>query len=82
MRQRPPRRAEKRALIDSAADVVGKNRTEFILDAACEKAHEVLADPTHFQLSSDQIAAFNRLVDAPVSDAVLKLLNKRAPWDR
>lgn len=74
--------AEKRVLIDSAADVVGKNRTEFILDAVCEKAHEVLADRTNFQLSSDQLATFNRLVDAPVSDAVLELLNKRAPWDR
>lgn len=74
--------AEKRALIDHAADVSGKNRTEFMLDALCEKAHEVLADRTHFQLSDDHLAAFNRLLDAPVSDAVVRLLTKRTPWDR
>lgn len=74
--------AEKRILIDSAADVLGKNRTEFILDAVCEKAHEVLADRTQFQLDSEQLATFNRLLNEPVSDALVKLLNKRAPWDR
>lgn len=73
---------EKRVLIDSAADVLGKNRTTFILDAVCEKAHEVLADRTNFQLNSDQLTAFNQLLDAPVSSAVVRLLNKRAPWDR
>lgn len=73
---------EKRVLIDSAADVLGKNRTTFILDAVCEKAQEVLADRTHFQLSSDQLATFSRLLDAPMSSAVVRLLNKPAPWDR
>ncbi|MDQ3205291.1 MAG: DUF1778 domain-containing protein [Pseudomonadota bacterium] len=73
---------EKRILIDTAANVLGKNRTDFILDAVCEKAHEVLADRTQFQLGSEQLAAFNRLLDEPVSEAVVTLLNQRAPWDR
>lgn len=43
--------AVKQALIDHAAQFSGKNRTDFILDASCEKAQEVLADQTHFALS-------------------------------
>lgn len=72
----------KKALIDQAADALGKKRTEFMLDALCEKAHEVLADRTQFQLSQQRLAAFNRLLDEPVSDAALRMLTKRAPWDR
>ena len=34
--------AAKRALIDHAAEISGKNRTDFILDASCEKAREIL----------------------------------------
>ncbi len=71
-----------KALIDRAADAVGKKRTEFMLDALCEKAHEVLADRTQFQLSAQRLASFNRLLDEPVNAAALRMLSKRAPWDR
>ena len=43
--------AAKQKLIDQAARVSGKNRTEFILDASCEKALEVFADRTQFVLN-------------------------------
>ena len=35
---------EQRALIDSAAEVVGKSRSDFMLEAACERAQGVLLD--------------------------------------
>ncbi|WP_052338334.1 DUF1778 domain-containing protein [Luteimonas huabeiensis] len=57
--------ADKQALIDRAAKVSGKNRTEFILDASCEKAREVLADQTHFAVSRAAMQRFNARVEAP-----------------
>ena len=72
----------KKALIDQAADALGMNRSEFVLQTLCEKAHEVLADRSVFQLSKDQLAAFNRVLDQPVTEAAMRMLTKRAPWER
>lgn len=76
--------AAKQALIDHAAAVLGKNRTEFILDASCEKAREVLADQTHFALSRQALRRFNTLIEAPLTntDALQRLLGTPAPWER
>ncbi|KAF1693088.1 DUF1778 domain-containing protein [Pseudoxanthomonas koreensis] len=76
--------AAKQALIDRAAEVSGKNRTEFILDASCEKAREVLADQTHFVASRKVMQRFNELVEAPLADpeALRRLLDTPAPWER
>lgn len=76
--------AAKQALIDQAAGVMGKNRTEFILEASCEKAREVLADRTHFAVSRKVLERFSKLIDAPLesSEALKRLLSKPAPWER
>lgn len=75
--------AAKQALIDLAAHVSGKNRTDFILDASCEKAQEVLADRTHFALSRQALQRFNELIVAPLTDAdaLRRLLSTSAPWE-
>jgi uncharacterized protein (DUF1778 family) len=76
--------AAKQALIDRAVELSGMNRTEFILDAVCEKAREVLADQTWFALSRRDLRRFNDLLDAPLEDnaAIRRLLNTPAPWER
>ncbi len=76
--------AAKQALIDHAAEISGKNRTEFILEASCEKAREVLADQTHFAVSRKILQRFNLLIDAPLAntEALKRLLSKPAPWER
>lgn len=76
--------AAKQALIDHAAEVTGKNRTEFILDAVCEKAREVLADQAHFALSRQALQRFNAVIEAPLenSDAIRRLLATPSPWER
>jgi uncharacterized protein (DUF1778 family) len=76
--------AAKQALIDHAAQASGKSRTDFILDASCEKAHEVLADQKHFALSPKAWRRFNELVEAPLANAaaVRRLLSTPAPWER
>lgn len=76
--------AAQRALIDQAAQVQGKSRTDFMLEAACEKAQQVLLDRTVFALDHQRFTRFVELLDAPVktNKALLKLLAKRAPWER
>lgn len=75
--------AAKQALIDHAVEVSGRNRTEFILDAVCEKAREVLADQTRFTLSRPALQRFNALLDAPLqnNEAMRRLLSTPAPWE-
>lgn len=75
--------AAKRDLIDHAAEIAGKTRSAFMLDASCEKAEEVLADQTSFSLGRDKLRAFNALLDAPLQneDIVARLLAKRSLWE-
>lgn len=74
----------KQALIDRAVEISGMSRTDFILDAACEKAREVLADRTQFALSGAALRRFNALLDAPLENnaAIRRLLATPAPWER
>ena len=74
----------RRALIDRAAAAVGKNRSEFMLDAAIKEAETVLLDRRLFQLDARTFSRFTAALDAPPADnpRLRKLLARRAPWDR
>jgi len=74
----------RRALIDRAAEALGKDRTEFMLDAATREAQSVLLDRRVFQLDDAAFRRFTRILDAPptANPRLRKLLAKRAPWDR
>ena len=76
--------AAKRALIDQAAQVQGKSRTEFMLDAASEKAQQVLLDRTLFVLDAKRYRQFAEALDAPLknSKALAKLLARKTLWER
>lgn len=76
--------AEQKAIIDSAAQLLGKSRTAFILDLAVRHAEDVLAEKTHFHLSPEQWDAFTALLDAPVQPdpALIRLLKTPALWDK
>ena len=76
--------AAQKAIIDSAAQLLGKSRTAFILDLAVRHAEDVLAEKTHFQLSTEQWDTFTTMLDAPVrpDSALVRLLNTPAPWDK
>ncbi len=73
----------RRALIDQAAQLSGKSRTDFMLDAACEKAQQVMLDRTVFALDKSGFRRFAKILDAPItnSNAILRLLKRRAPWE-
>lgn len=70
-------------LIDQAADISGRNRSEFMLEAACEKAREVLLDRTQFELGAAAHGRFARALEGPLPDAaaIARLLSRRAPWE-
>lgn len=73
----------RRALIDRAASAVGKSRTEFVLEAAAEKAQQVLLDRTVFALDAATFQRFVKSLDAPLkTSAIKRLLARRAPWER
>ena len=75
--------ATQRALIDQAAQVQGKTRTDFMLEAAYEKAQQVLLDRTVFALDVKTFKRFIQILDAPVKQnkALGRLMTKRAPWE-
>jgi len=74
----------RRALIDRAAEAVGKNRSEFMLDAATREATTVLLDRRFFQLDARAFKRFTAALDAAPSGnpRLRKLLSKKAPWER
>lgn len=73
---------ETRNLIDAAASLVGKTRTEFMIETARRHAVDVLLDQRLFVLTPDQHDAFTHALDNPrPAKARLKALMKRnPPW--
>lgn len=75
---------EQRDLIDQAATLLGKNRSDFMLEAACERAQAVLLDQVHFALDEDRFRQFVELLDAPPepNHGLARLLAVKAPWKK
>ena len=76
-------RAGQRDLIDQAADRLGRSRSDFMLEAACRQAEDVLLDQTYFALDPQRHAAFQALLDKPPAptDRLRRTLKARAPWE-
>ncbi|TAM06647.1 MAG: DUF1778 domain-containing protein [Paraburkholderia sp.] len=75
---------EERSLIDRAAKLRGKNRTDFVLEAARNAAEEALLDQTIITSSPDAYAAFLTRLDMPPqpNERLRKMLQTLAPWDK
>ncbi|KAF0184909.1 MAG: hypothetical protein FD163_1606 [Hyphomonadaceae bacterium] len=73
-----------RDLIDSAAAILGKNRSEFMLEVAVREAQDVLLDKAFFALSDTKFAQITFLLDnpPPPNAKLLALLAKKAPWEK
>src|SRR2546428_13888232 len=73
-----------RALIDRAAEALGKSRSDFMLEAACREAGAVLADRRFFLLDEKVHRRFTAALDRPPTDnpPLRRLLASRAPWER
>ena len=74
----------KRALIDRAAEALGKNRSEFMLEAACREAKNVLLDRTFFHLDEKAYKRFLAALDkSPAANPRLRrLLTSKPPWEK
>lgn len=59
--------AAKRVL-QTAATASRRSVSEFVLESALARAEETLPDRRHFGLNTDQWAAFQAALDAPVRD--------------
>jgi uncharacterized protein (DUF1778 family) len=53
------------SLIRAAADKRGVSMTDFVLESACTRAEETIADQVHFVLSDKQWKAFNDALERP-----------------
>ena len=73
---------ERRELIDRAASLLGKNRSDFILEAACERPQAVLLDQVFCRLDVDKFKQFTAGLDAPPSPnpGLECLMAVKAPW--
>ncbi|MFZ4703659.1 MAG: DUF1778 domain-containing protein, partial [Candidatus Methylumidiphilus sp.] len=71
-----------RDLIDQAADLLGKTRSDFMLETACREAEDVLLDQRVFTLDAETFEKFQAMLDAPPSDnpKLRKLMATQAPW--
>lgn len=73
-----------KALIDRAAQALGRNRSDFMLETACREAEAVLLDRRYFALNEDEFKRFTALLDKPPADnpRLTRLLKTKAPWDK
>jgi uncharacterized protein (DUF1778 family) len=73
---------EQRDLIDHAATLLGKNRSDFMLEAACSAAQAVILDQVFFNLNTDKFQQFTAILDAPPSPnpGLERLMAVTAPW--
>lgn len=72
-----------RELIDRAAELAGKNRISFILDAACRAAETLLLDRTILKVSPKAYREFRKRLDARPrpNKRLIKTMRTRSPWD-
>jgi uncharacterized protein (DUF1778 family) len=75
---------ELRGLIDRAAELLGKNRTDFVLEAARHAAENALLDRTVFAVSPKAHAEFLARLDAPPrpNPRLRRSLQTPAPWEK
>jgi uncharacterized protein (DUF1778 family) len=76
-------RPDDRGLMDRAAALQGKNRTEFVLDAVRRAANEALMDRTLLNVSAADHARYLEMFDAAPkpNDRLKRTMRAAAPWD-
>ena len=72
------------AMIDRAASIRGRSRTEFVWDAAVRAAEEVVLDSPVIRLSPEAFAQFMDIINRPPGPIpeMLELFKRRAPWEK
>ena len=75
---------DERGLIDRAAELTGKTRTDFVLEAARRAAVDALTQRTLFSVDAETYAKFVAALDAPPrpNDKLVRTMQTSASWDR
>lgn len=70
-------------VIEKAASLSGRNRTEFFLEYALKGAEEIFLSTTHFELDDKQWDRLNAILDRPTKENIQlkKLMQTNAPWE-
>jgi uncharacterized protein (DUF1778 family) len=72
-----------RNLIDRAARLLGKSRTDFLLESARHAAQDALLDQTLFKVSPEVYEKFVARLDAPPApnEKLRRMMTTPAPWE-
>jgi uncharacterized protein (DUF1778 family) len=71
------------ALIDRAARMRGRSRTDFVRDAAVRAAEDVLIESTLLRMTPSGFKSFVKAVAAPPAPVaeIVEVLRRKAPWE-
>ncbi len=71
-------------LIRKAAEISGKNVTQFVLNSACEAAENTLVDQKIFFTDDKKYRDFQQALERPaqVKSNLQKLMRSNAPWEK
>jgi uncharacterized protein (DUF1778 family) len=71
------------AIIDRAAALRGRSRTDFVRDAAVRAAEEVLMETAPIRMSSAGFKAFMAMLSEPAAPVpeMVELFRRAAPWE-
>jgi uncharacterized protein (DUF1778 family) len=71
------------AIIDRAAGIRGRSRTDFVREAAVRAAEDVLMKTTLVRMSPSGFNAFMKALAQPATDVpeMVELLKRLAPWE-
>ena len=71
------------AMIDRAAALKGRSRTDFVRDAAVRAAEEAVMEQQLIRMTEDGFADFMALMTAPVEvvPELVEVLRRPAPWE-
>ena len=70
----------RRNLIDSAAKIQGKSRTEFMIEAAYKEAEQIILDQKIYILDEADCEYLSRTDHKP-DPKLVKLFKSRSPWE-
>lgn len=77
-------RDDTRALIDRAASIQGRSRTDFMIEASRRAAEEAILDQRVIMVSQKSYDHFLAVLDRPpeTNEKLAKMLRTKAPWER
>jgi uncharacterized protein (DUF1778 family) len=71
------------AIIDRAAGLRGRSRTDFVREAAVRAAEDVLMEILPIRMTAEGFGAFLQVIDEPPKPVpeIVDVLRRKAPWE-